>query len=62
MNLDRTRELLELDNELDTFGLLRKHMPSHQLYKVDRRMQLVAMIERSHDTEDDCDLKLLSEG
>jgi hypothetical protein len=50
MNLELV-ELLELDDDLGTFELLRKHIPSEQLYQVDRRAQLVAAIENMCDRE-----------
>ena len=37
MDGDRVRELIELDDELGVFELLRKHTPNEQLYMVDRR-------------------------
>jgi hypothetical protein len=46
-------ELLDLDEELNTFELLRKHIPSERLYQVDRRAWLVAAINRMCDTEDE---------
>jgi hypothetical protein len=51
MNLKRLRELLDLDDELGTLELLRKHIPSERLYQVDRRARLVVAIERMSDTE-----------
>jgi hypothetical protein len=59
MYWDHVKELFELDDELNTVELLRKHIPSHQLYKVDRRMQRIAVIERICEAEENGDLNLL---
>lgn len=48
----RVRQLLDLDDELDTDGLLRKYTQDSRLYKLDRRRWLVAIIEKSDDETD----------
>ena len=53
MNLIRVRQLLALDHELDTEGVLRRHTRDDQLYKIDRRRWLAAVIESMFETEDD---------
>ena len=49
----RVRQLLDLDDEIDTDGQLRKHTRNDQLYKLDRRRWLVKAIERMCDAEDE---------
>jgi hypothetical protein len=53
MERDLMTKILELDEELDTTELLRKHSPSHLLYLVDYRARLIKKIERGSDPEDE---------
>jgi hypothetical protein len=52
----RVRQLLDLDDALDTDGLLRKYTQDNQLYKLDQRRRLVAIIERIEKLGEDTDL------
>jgi hypothetical protein len=49
---DPLDELLELDRALGVFELLRKHTPPARLFEVDRRVRLVAAIEKRGKPED----------
>jgi hypothetical protein len=51
MNWDRVRQLLDLDDELETDGRLRMVVKDEELYKLDYRRWLVAVIERMFDAE-----------
>jgi hypothetical protein len=54
------RQLLALDDELDTVERLRIHMPSEGLFLVDRRARLVAAMEKMFDMEEALTLDLSS--
>jgi hypothetical protein len=41
------QELIQLDDELGTEELLRKHTPIERLYQVDRRAWLMRMVEQA---------------
>jgi hypothetical protein len=49
----RVRQLLDLDDELRIFDVLRLHTPSQRLYLVDRRLWIVQEIERLFDAGDE---------
>ena len=51
MNWDRVRQLLDLDDELETDGRLRMVVKDEELYELDYRRWLVAVIERMFDAE-----------
>jgi hypothetical protein len=53
MDWDRVCELIELDDELGTIELLRKHTAPELLFKVDRRCWLVSIIERVEQLDED---------
>jgi hypothetical protein len=59
MDGDRVRELIELDDELGVFELLRKHTPNEQLYMVDRRRWLVAVIKKIEKSDEDSVMDLV---
>jgi hypothetical protein len=50
---DPLDELLELDRALGVFELLRRHTSPSRLFEVDRRVRLVAAIERRWKPEED---------
>jgi hypothetical protein len=50
---DSFDELLELDRVVGVFKLLRKHTPPWRLFAVDRRVRLVAAIEKGWKPEHD---------
>jgi hypothetical protein len=56
MDWNRVRELINLDDELDTIELLRKHTAPDQLFKVDRRRWLVSIIERIEKSDEDTEV------
>jgi hypothetical protein len=51
MNWGRVRELLELDEVLNTRDILRDRISAERRFQVDRRERLVAAIERMYDIE-----------
>jgi hypothetical protein len=57
----RVLQLFDLDDELNTFDLLRKYIPSELLYLVDRRRRLVQAIRENWDAEGDGQLDLFSD-
>jgi hypothetical protein len=59
MNWKRVRQLLELDDELDTCELLREHIPSERQYLIDRRRHLVTAIRKDWNAEEDAQLDQL---
>jgi hypothetical protein len=59
MNWKRVRQLLELDDELDTFQLLREYIPSERQYLIDRRCHLVTAIRKDWNAEEDAQLDQL---
>ena len=52
MSWKRVRQLLDLDDELETY-LLGDRIPSERLYLADRRVRLVAAIKRRCGVEDE---------
>jgi hypothetical protein len=61
MDWRRWRELISIHEELDTVNLLRKTVPSHQLYLVDRLVWLSALIDRVGGIEADRVMNLFAE-
>jgi hypothetical protein len=61
MDWGRWRQPLKILNELGTVDLLRKSVPSEQLYFVDRLLLLIAVIEKIGRSEEDRLLSLFGD-
>jgi hypothetical protein len=57
----RVLQLFDLDDELNTFDLLREHIPTELLYLVDRRRWLVEAIRKNWEAKEDRQLDLFSD-
>jgi hypothetical protein len=52
MNGHWVDELLRLDEELETISILRERIPAERQYHVDRRVWLVAIIEKGEESDE----------
>jgi hypothetical protein len=59
MNWKRVLQLLELDDELSTFRLLREHISIERQYLIDRRCDLIKAIRKNWNGAEDAQLDQL---